>query len=79
MNDEIVWKICWTCKFLRYSENDTYQVRGGSPLVQGYRTKSFGILANHTGGNWLTRRALRGIPILAVTLRKDQKAGLIGP
>ena len=40
--------------------------------MQGYRPESFGILTNPVGAEWLIKRALRGIPILRVTLWKDQ-------
>ena len=47
--------------------------------MQGYRPENFGILTNAVGGKWLINRALRGIPILGVIVRKDRKAGLTGP
>ena len=46
--------------------------------MQGYRSESFGTFTSPVGGEWLIKRALRGIPLLVVTQRNDQKAGLIG-
>ena len=47
--------------------------------MQGYKPENFGILTKPVGGKWLIKRALRGIPILGVTLRNDRKVGLIDP
>ena len=55
----------------------TYQLRRGTVLRCRVTGESFGVLTNAVAGEWLIKRALRGIPILLVNLPIDQKAGLI--